>query len=126
MDIVPATYVENIKSYWKKRGYQLLDEGTHSKKGLSNKRLGSKTCRAWKISQKVPKLRLKIVSPIKLLAKFHDAYLYMIIRFVWDHYTFPNANKSTTVHIAKRKTITRTTPKKKPILVRYKPTHSTP
>ncbi|KAL7240334.1 hypothetical protein ACSBR2_006063 [Camellia fascicularis] len=80
MDIVPATYVENIKRYLRRRKYQRLD---NTKKRLKTTRLGSKTRHwSWKIRRPVPKLRFKTVSPIKLMAKLHDAYVDMMIRLV--------------------------------------------
>ncbi|KAL7260414.1 hypothetical protein ACSBR1_006139 [Camellia fascicularis] len=83
MDIVPATYVENIKRYLRRRKYQRLD---NTKKRLKTTRLGSKTRHwSWKIRRPVPKLRFKTVSPIKLMAKLHDAYVDMMIRLVGDN-----------------------------------------
>ncbi|KAI8023111.1 hypothetical protein LOK49_LG03G00865 [Camellia lanceoleosa] len=83
MDIVPATYVENIKRYLRRRKYQQLD---NPKKRLKTTRLGSKTRHwSWKIRRPVPKLRFKTVSPIKLMAKLHDAYVDMMIRLVGDN-----------------------------------------
>ncbi|XAR72307.1 hypothetical protein NMG60_11018900 [Bertholletia excelsa] len=57
MDIVPASYFDNIKRYWRRRKYQRLDDG---RKRVKIARLGNRTRRSWKI-RLVPKLRFKLV-----------------------------------------------------------------
>ncbi|KAA8532640.1 hypothetical protein F0562_032544 [Nyssa sinensis] len=76
MVILPTAYFGNIKRYWRKRKYRRLDDANKKKQKI--KRLGNKKRRVWKI-RLVPKLRFKVVSPLKLLAKFHDAYIDMMI-----------------------------------------------
>ncbi|KAA8532641.1 hypothetical protein F0562_032543 [Nyssa sinensis] len=77
MDILPSSaYFENIKRYWRRRKYRRLEDD--NKKKLKMTRLGNKKRRVWKI-RLAPKLRFRVVSPIKVLAKFHDAYIDMMI-----------------------------------------------
>ncbi|KAA8529103.1 hypothetical protein F0562_034098 [Nyssa sinensis] len=79
MDILPGAYFENIKRYWRRRKYQRLDDSNRKKMKIT--RLGNRNRKVCKI-RLVPKLRFKIVSPIKLLAKFHDGYINMMIGLV--------------------------------------------
>ncbi|KAF5470336.1 hypothetical protein F2P56_010856 [Juglans regia] len=83
MEIVnPSAYYENLKRYWRRRRYQRLNgENYSNKRKLKITRLGgSGHRRQWRI-RSTPKLRLSfIVSPIKLLAKFHDSYVNMMLR----------------------------------------------
>lgn len=82
MEIVPSSYYDNLKRYWRRRRYQRLN--VVSKKKMKVARLGggatggsTSPTRFFKIR----KLRLiKFVSPITLLAKFHGAYVDMMVR----------------------------------------------
>ncbi|KAK9276319.1 hypothetical protein L1049_005850 [Liquidambar formosana] len=80
MEINPSAYYDNLKRYWRRRRYQRLNGATTNKKKPKIMRLGG-SCRRrlWRI-RAIPKLKLRFVSPIKLLAKFHDAYIDMMIR----------------------------------------------
>ncbi|RVX12722.1 hypothetical protein CK203_011727 [Vitis vinifera] len=80
MEISPATCYENLKRYWRRRRrrYQRRTGATTNKRKLRVVRLGGVNHRKIRL---IPKLRLKIFSPIKLLAKFHDAYVDMMIAF---------------------------------------------
>ncbi|KAL6295113.1 hypothetical protein ACE6H2_003255 [Prunus campanulata] len=84
MEIFPTTHCDNLKRYWRRRRYQRLNGDT--KKKMRVTRLGGAngpktTRRVWKLRSAIPKLRLmKFLSPIKLLAKFHDAYVDMMHR----------------------------------------------
>ncbi|KAJ7943094.1 Transcriptional repressor NrdR like [Quillaja saponaria] len=84
MEIVPNTYYENLKRYWRRRRYQKLnDEKNKKKKKLKVLRLGSvrETNRGQVLRIRIiPKLKLGIISLIKYLAKFHDAYVDTMIR----------------------------------------------
>ncbi|KAJ6718824.1 hypothetical protein OIU79_006649 [Salix purpurea] len=75
MEMISSTCCENVKRCWRRRRYQRLNGA--NKRKLTIARLGSG--RRWKL-RAVPKLHMKIASPIKLLAKFHDAYIGMMIR----------------------------------------------
>ncbi|XP_041011499.1 uncharacterized protein LOC121255302 [Juglans microcarpa x Juglans regia] len=83
MEIVnPSAYYDKLKRYWRRRRYQRLNgENYSNKRKLKITRLGgSGRRRQWRIRSS-PKLRLSfIVSPIKLLAKFHDSYVNMMLR----------------------------------------------
>ncbi|CAB4265092.1 unnamed protein product [Prunus armeniaca] len=81
MEIAPVAYYDNLKRYWRRRRYQRLNGDT--KKKMRVTRLGGvkTTRRIWKLRSAMPKLRLmKFVSPLKLLTKFHDAYVDMMYR----------------------------------------------
>ncbi|XP_021912198.1 uncharacterized protein LOC110825955 [Carica papaya] len=69
--------MESLKRYWRRRKYQRLHGST--KKKLKLARLGAGARRLWRM-RRIPKL--KLASPIKVLAKFHDAYIDMMIRLV--------------------------------------------
>ena len=86
MEIVPITYYENLKRYWRRRRYQRLHGSNQNKKKMLITRLGDggSQRRQWKIRTSKPKLMIsvrRILSPVKILAKFHDAYVDMMIRF---------------------------------------------
>lgn len=79
------TYYDNLKRYWRRRRYQRLHGSNHNKRKLLVTRLGEggSRRRQWKIRSSKPKLMIclrRILSPVKMLAKFHDAYVDMMIR----------------------------------------------
>ncbi|GFZ16032.1 Transcriptional repressor NrdR like [Actinidia chinensis var. chinensis] len=76
MDIVPASYFENLKRYWRRKKYQRLDD-SNGRKRLKVMRLGGKARRVWKI-RLIPKLKFKLVT------KFHEAYVNMMIAIMGD------------------------------------------
>ncbi|PON34192.1 hypothetical protein PanWU01x14_346360, partial [Parasponia andersonii] len=85
MEIVSITYYENLKRYWRRRRYQRLHGTNHTKRKLPITRLGDggSRRRQWKMRSCKPKLMVslrRILSPLTLLAKFHDAYVDMMIR----------------------------------------------
>lgn len=82
MAILSFAYYESLKRYWSRKKYQRISGAGHCKKKLKVVRLGgaAATPRLYRI-RTTPKQRpLKLVWPIKLLAKFHDAYAGMMIR----------------------------------------------
>ncbi|KAF7132805.1 hypothetical protein RHSIM_Rhsim09G0103200 [Rhododendron simsii] len=83
MDMVPATYLDNLNRYWRRRKYQRLDD---TKKKMKVARLGNNQRRGWKL-RLVRKLKFKVVLPVKLLTKFHSAYINMMVRLVGDKET---------------------------------------
>ncbi|KAG5532327.1 hypothetical protein RHGRI_026831 [Rhododendron griersonianum] len=83
MDMVPATYLDNLKRYWRRRKYQRLDD---NKKRMKVARLGNNQRRGWKL-RLARKLKFKVVLPVKLLTKFHSAYINMMVRLVGDKET---------------------------------------
>ncbi|KAF5197389.1 hypothetical protein FRX31_013026 [Thalictrum thalictroides] len=70
----------SLKGFWRRRQYQRLEIYGTSKKNMNVARLGGKRKSFWRI-RAIPKLKLKfkIVSPIKLLAKLRDAYINMML-----------------------------------------------
>ncbi|XP_022993314.1 uncharacterized protein LOC111489358 [Cucurbita maxima] len=75
MDIIATPSALSLKRLWRRRRYQRLGSGTGAARSRSF-RLG----RLWRIRRRAPKLRLKMVSPFKALARFHDAYVKMMMR----------------------------------------------
>ncbi|KAH7516461.1 uncharacterized protein LOC107413320 [Ziziphus jujuba] len=79
-----TTYFDNLKRYWRRRKYRKLSGSRTIKRKMKYARLGDGTSpspsprRSWKI-RTFPKLRLRLVSPLKLFAKFHEAYVDMMI-----------------------------------------------
>lgn len=95
--LLPASssYYQSFKSYWRRRKYQWLLNGIRYgsciRKKLKITRLGcSRTSRSRPSRRHYSKIRmstapkpkpgLKMLSPTKLLAKFHGAYATMMIR----------------------------------------------
>ncbi|XP_059441938.1 uncharacterized protein LOC132174246 [Corylus avellana] len=77
MKIVPSAYYESLKRYWRRRRYQRLINGAKSnRRKLKIARLGGGTRT---LTSKVMRFNINTVSPIKLLAKLHDAYIDMMI-----------------------------------------------
>lgn len=89
MEIVPYAYYESLKRYWRRRRYQRLNGAnyTTNRRKLRIARLGGNCSsttstgrRLWRVKSS-PKLSFDIIlSPIKVLTKFHDAYVDMMIR----------------------------------------------
>ncbi|KAE8077249.1 hypothetical protein FH972_015828 [Carpinus fangiana] len=78
MEIVPSAYYESLKRYWRRRRYQrLTNGGKNNRRKLKIARLGGRTRT---LTSKGMEFNINIVSPIKLLARFHDAYVDMMIR----------------------------------------------
>ncbi|KAF8040320.1 hypothetical protein BT93_B2529 [Corymbia citriodora subsp. variegata] len=79
----PTAYYESLKRYWRRRRYQKLSGSPAKRSKLRVLRLGgSSSRRHWKV-RTVPKLQWKMtaasLSPMKLLAKFHNGYIDMMI-----------------------------------------------
>ncbi|KAI8539026.1 hypothetical protein RHMOL_Rhmol09G0149200 [Rhododendron molle] len=82
--MVPARYLVNLKRYWRRRKYQRLD---NNKKRTKVARLGNNQRRGWKL-RLARKLKFKVFLPVKLIrAKFHRAYINMMVRLVGDKET---------------------------------------
>ncbi|OWM68028.1 hypothetical protein CDL15_Pgr017596, partial [Punica granatum] len=83
----PSSYYESLKRYWRRRKYHRLDGARYGsiRRKLKITRLGGTTGhrpirREYSKVRTAPKLRLKILSPVNLLAKFHEAYTELMIR----------------------------------------------
>ncbi|KAE9450949.1 hypothetical protein C3L33_17118, partial [Rhododendron williamsianum] len=81
MDMVPATYLDNLKRFWRRRKYKRLDD---NKKRTKVARLGNNQRRGWKLRLA---RKFKVVLPVKLGKKFHRAYINMMVRLVGDKET---------------------------------------
>ena len=78
MEIVPSAYYESLKRYWRRRRYQRLTNGGKNNRGkLKTERLGGRT---GTLTSNGMEFNTNSVSPIKLLTKFRDAYVDMMIR----------------------------------------------
>lgn len=68
-----------LQSYWRRKTYQKLENSSYSsKKKLPVIILGESRHRCWKlktVSRRVCRLRLKVVSPVKLFLRLRDAYV---------------------------------------------------
>lgn len=83
MLILPYEYHESWNRYWRRRKYrQRIKGGSQGKRKKPHVlRLGGDDAprqRRWRL-RRITKLRWKIISPIKLLAKLQDAYVDMMI-----------------------------------------------
>ena len=112
MEIVQATYYEKLKKYWRKRKYQRLRGGSsHAKRKLLITRLGSSgdgsRRRQWKMRSCKPKLMMvclrRVLSPAKLLAKFHETYVDFMVRLAGNV-----ADKSTGAGVFSGKKVAKT------------------
>ncbi|XP_058088905.1 uncharacterized protein LOC131235651 [Magnolia sinica] len=72
MEILPFQIYESLKRYWRRRRYQRLNGA--GKRNVRVVRLGGNSRRSWRV-RPIPKLRMKIPSPIKILARIRDAYM---------------------------------------------------
>lgn len=91
MEIVPTSYSKNLMRYWRRRRYQRLSRSNNIKRKMNVARLGdqgtrsstitTRRRRSWRIRRCLTtKLSvLKVVSPARLLAKFHAYYVEMMV-----------------------------------------------
>nr|GMD70323.1 Transcriptional repressor NrdR like [Ipomoea batatas] len=80
MKIIPQTYLDGLKRYLRRRKYQKLDGHTSKKRKLRIIRLGDHVNRrrGLKVKKQVA-LKEKVITPSKLVAKFHKAYINVMI-----------------------------------------------
>ncbi|XP_030499379.2 uncharacterized protein LOC115714763 [Cannabis sativa] len=102
MEIVPTTYYENLKKYLKRKKYHQKP----TKRKLLITRLGGgrgSGQRRWRRPRKLMVgLRKIVVSPVKLLAKFHETYVDQMIRLAGN---MGGAGAFSGKKVAKRKEI---------------------
>lgn len=89
MEIVPTSYLESLKRYWRRRRYQKLSVNSNNiKRKMKVARLGDHGTRTTTHRRRACRIRrslttklsaLKVVSPTKLLALFHESYVEMMI-----------------------------------------------
>lgn len=91
MEVVSTPHHGSLKRYWRRRQYHRLDGATGNKKNVRVTRFGGKARRAWKIKA-IPKLRLKILSPLKLWGKLKDAYINMMLSVAGNNGALNNPN----------------------------------
>ncbi|EEF36080.1 conserved hypothetical protein [Ricinus communis] len=81
MEMISSACYDTLKRCWRRRRYQRLHCSTNSKRKLKIIRLGgAATRRIWKLRTTAPKLQWKLLSPVRILVNFHDAYVDMMIR----------------------------------------------
>ncbi|KAL3731412.1 hypothetical protein ACJRO7_028311 [Eucalyptus globulus] len=82
MEMVSSAYYD-MRRFWRRRRYQRLDPSSKNRK-MRTVRLGNhgiRWRRVWKIRATLKcRWLLKMVSPVNLLTKFHDAYIDVMIR----------------------------------------------
>ncbi|XP_077221088.1 uncharacterized protein LOC143854856 [Tasmannia lanceolata] len=89
MDFFSSQFSKGLQRYWRRRSYQRLDGS--GKKNPKTVRLGGNTRRSWKI-RAIPKLRIKIYSPIKLLTRLRDAYMNAMLKLVGNTGSLQSGN----------------------------------
>lgn len=81
MEAFPYKFTRGIRAYWRRRKYQKLDN-SGSRKAAKVARLGAPggrpaaggSRRFWKL-RSIFRIRVKIASPVRLLARLRDAYV---------------------------------------------------
>ncbi|KAF8399067.1 hypothetical protein HHK36_014933 [Tetracentron sinense] len=92
MEKLESPFYGSLKRYWRRRRYQRLDGTVTSKKTVKMARFrGGNNKRFWRI-RVIPKLRLKIVSPLKLLGRLRDAYVNMMLGLAGNVRYFNSGN----------------------------------
>ena len=75
MELIPRPIKGRLKRYWRRQRYERLHGSKRSRKNVQVVRLGdSPSTRVWRM-RVIPKLRLKIVSPLRLWTKLKNAYM---------------------------------------------------
>ncbi|XP_059451289.1 uncharacterized protein LOC132182106 [Corylus avellana] len=74
MELIPKPIKGSLKRYWRRQRYQRLHGSKTSRKNVKIVRLGDSPSRVWRL-RAIPKLRLKIVSPLRLWIKLKNAYM---------------------------------------------------
>ncbi|XP_023539255.1 uncharacterized protein LOC111799925 [Cucurbita pepo subsp. pepo] len=75
MDIIATPSAQGMRRLWRRRGYQKLGSDTRTTRSRS-----FRLRRLWRLRRQASKVQLKIMSPLKLLAKFHDTYVEMMMK----------------------------------------------
>ncbi|XP_057984002.1 uncharacterized protein LOC131168501 [Malania oleifera] len=95
----------NLKRYWVRRRYHRLDGSVKNRKSMKVARLGDgRRRRLWKIKA-IPKLRLKIASPLKLWHKLKDSYINMMLNLAGNVGQLNNGNAFGTKRIPKARKV---------------------
>ncbi|XP_010252982.1 PREDICTED: uncharacterized protein LOC104594383 [Nelumbo nucifera] len=79
MEIFSVPFYGSLKRYMRRRRYQRLDGTVTGRKNMKIVRFGGNARRVWKI-RAIPKLRLKICSPAKILVRLREAYMDMMLK----------------------------------------------
>ncbi|PKA61349.1 hypothetical protein AXF42_Ash020325 [Apostasia shenzhenica] len=80
MEAIPIQFCRAVSSYWRRRRYQRLDTGKKTVKvarlggGAAGQILGSGHRRTWRLRRPF-RLRFRLPSPVRLLARLRDAYV---------------------------------------------------
>ncbi|KAK9277961.1 hypothetical protein L1049_027518 [Liquidambar formosana] len=80
MEILTTPVYESLERYKRRRKYKKLKGVVTTKDEVKILRLEGSGRKPWKINV-IPKLQLKITSPVKLLKGFRDAYVDMMLSF---------------------------------------------
>jgi hypothetical protein len=93
MELIPKPIQGSLKRYWRRQRYQRLHGSKRIRKNVKTMRLGDGPGRGWRI-RALPKLRLKIGSPLKLWTKLKNAYMNTMLSLAGNvaHLSSSNTN----------------------------------
>ncbi|XP_011656247.1 uncharacterized protein LOC105435696 [Cucumis sativus] len=81
MDIIATSSAQNLRRLWRRRAYQRLGSGNNMSTVTTRSSRSFRVGRMMIMRRRVsPKIRLKVSSPLKVVAKIHDAYVEMMMR----------------------------------------------
>ncbi|KAA8547773.1 hypothetical protein F0562_004202 [Nyssa sinensis] len=80
-----------LKRYWRRRKYRRLHSAIKNRKNVKIVTIGSGRRRFWRIKA-IPKLRLRIASPLKLWTKFKNSYINMMLSLAGNVGALNNGN----------------------------------
>ncbi|XP_010279430.1 PREDICTED: uncharacterized protein LOC104613349 [Nelumbo nucifera] len=79
MESLSLPFYGSLKRYWRRRRYHRLEGSTTGRKNMKIVMIGGNTRRVWKI-RPIPRLRLKMLSPMKVLVRLKEAYMNMMLK----------------------------------------------
>ncbi|GKB06118.1 hypothetical protein Tco_0834351 [Tanacetum coccineum] len=85
MEIVTSAFDGSLKRTWRRRRYRRFSNS--HKKGATTVMLGGRNRRFWRIKA-IPRLRLKTLSPFRLLINLKNFYVKMMLRLAGSDYFF--------------------------------------
>ena len=95
MEIVTNAFDGSLKRTWRQRRYRRFSNS--HKKGATTVMLGGRSRRFWRIKA-IPRLRLKTLSPFRLLINLKNVYVKMMLRLAGSDYFFGSKNGPKSLH----------------------------
>ncbi|PWA91186.1 hypothetical protein CTI12_AA093680 [Artemisia annua] len=96
MEIVTSAFDGSLKRTWRRRRYRRFNNS--HKKGSTTVMLGGRRSRRfWRIKA-IPRLRLKTLSPFRLLINLKNVYVKMMLRLAGSDYFFGSKNGPKALH----------------------------